>query len=550
MFNFKKLKIIKPNNSTGNSSFAGIRRGFSGGLEFSLPKGFEDFPEGDFYETKKLFFRMYKTFKKFELDMQDKELDKKQSGKDNIETNGNAYIFKDSENNDVIIYSKISLIENMLEAYRDLSMDFIEKSLGKSDKINYERLDKYLDKAIYLENNIIFIDEMDSDRHIINYQSNSLITLFCFIIRELNQELDNFIDSRVNDLADFFVEHNLSPDQSLFDEETFESTILTLKDILHEIDKSTAYKDDRYWTLFDAIESFLYGELNMETIYDDGVFWGINNFFQVWEDMCNTYAFANFSILFADSNITYMGSRVGNYYIDQTHKIYKQGDIDYPFYINFRKQKRWMRPDLVQIINSESENIFNDSIIIEIKKNPTSRTINFDVKLIDKTKEKLFKDFCANLDKAKDKGARKKNGKGTSVSFLNYFPQKLEMQKNRLLAKNQLASTSTPTKARLIDWKYMNISDFYHENPKVTRDVTKQLCYEFCLSKLKLGKSENHPIQEIESIFVLPRFSNQSNSDIYEFDDKEKLNKLLIENSIGLYFINFSSVQEAYLKYD
>ncbi|MEY4978829.1 MAG: hypothetical protein RLZZ352_1099 [Pseudomonadota bacterium] len=311
MFNFKKLKVVTAKNTGSTSSFVGIRRGLSGDLEFSLPKGFHDFPNGDFNGTKKLFFRMYKTFKRFDNDRIQKEVDKKPAGKDNIETNGKAYTFKDSEDNDVIIYSKIALIENMLEAYRDLSMDLIEKSIGKSDQIDYKKLDQYLDKAIYLENDLIFIDEMDASRYIIHYQSNSLITLFCFIIRELEKELGNFIDSRVNELANFFVDHNLSPDQSLFEEASFESTIATLKDILHDIDKTTAYKDDRYWRLFEAIESFLYGELNMETVYDDGVFWGINNFFQIWEDMCNTYAFSNFSILFADTNITYMGTRVG-----------------------------------------------------------------------------------------------------------------------------------------------------------------------------------------------------------------------------------------------
>ena len=550
MFNFKKLKLVQAGTAGSTSSFVGIRRGISGDLEFSLPKGFDKFPESNFEETKKLFFRMYKTFKYFENDMQNKELDKKKSGKDNIEINGRAYLFKDSEENDVIIYSKISLIENMLEAYKDLSMDFIEKSIGKSDQIDYKKLDQYLDKAIYLDNDIIFIDEMDADRYIVHYQPNSLINLFCFIIRELNRELDNFIDSRVNDLANLFVDYNLSPDQSLFDETTFDSTIVTLKDILHEIDKLTAYKDERYWLLFEAVESFLYGELNMENIYDDGIFWGINNFFQVWEDMCNTYAFENFSILFADTNITYMGSRVGNYSLDSHHRVYKQVDLDYPFYINFRKSKRWMRPDLVHIIHSGFENIFTNAIQIEVRKNFSNRTINFDVRLIDKTKEKLYKDFCSTLDRTKNRGARKKNGKLGTVSFLNFFPKKLEMQKNRLLTKHQLSSTSTPTKARVIDWKYMEISDFYGENSKVRSDVMKQLCYEFCLSKLKIGRSETPPIQEIESIFVIPCYANDSKSDITEILDYSPINPLIKLNKIGLYYIDFSAVQEAYLKND
>ena len=550
MFNFRKLKLVKAGAAGSNSSFVGIRRGLSGDLEFNLPKGFEKFPAGDFNETKKLFFRMYKTFRHFDNDRIQKELDKKPAGKDNIEKDGQAYIFKDSEDNDVIIYSKIALIENMLEAYQDLSMDFIEKSIGKSDQIDYKQLDKYLDKAIYLENDLIFIDEMDATRHTIHYQANSLITLFCFIIRELEKELGNFIDSRINELADFFVSQNLSPDQSLFEEASFESTITTLKDILHEINKNTAYKDDRYWRLFEAIESFLYGELNMETVHEDGTYWGVNNFFQVWEDMCNTYAFSNFFILFADTNITYMGGRVGNYNLDSHHKIYKQKDLDYPFYINFRKQKRWMRPDLVEIIHSQKESIFSTAIIIDNLRKFNNNMINFDVRLLDKSKESLYKDFCSSL--GNERGSRKKTGKNGVTSFLNYFPKKLEMHKKRLLAKNQLNSTSTPTKARIIDWKYMEITDFYDGNPKVEVDIIKQLCYEFCLSKLKLGKSDSQPIQEIQSIFVIPRFNNQeiNSSDLAEIADYTGISKSITSKKIGIYTIDFLSVQEAYLKND
>jgi len=551
MFNFKKLKVVAAENTGSTSSFVGIRRGLSGELEFNLPKGFDNFPNGDFNETKKLFFRMYKTFKHFDNDRIQKDLDRKPSGKDNIETNGKAYIFKDSEDNDVIIYSKIALIENMLEAYRDLSMDFIGKSIGKSDQIDYKKLDQYLDKAIYLENDLIFIDEMDAFRYVIHYQSNSLITLFCFIIRELEKELGNFIDSRINELANFFVDHNLSPDQSLFEEASFESTIATLKDILHEIDKTTAYKDERYWRLFEAIESFLYGELNMETVYDDGVFWGINNFFQIWEDMCNTYAFSNFSILFADTNITYMGARVGNHDLDAHHKIYKQKDLDYPFYINFRKHKRWMRPDLVEIIYSQQETIFSTAIGIERKRMFNNNMINFDVRLLDKSKESLYKDFCDSLANAAN-GSRKKLGRNGVTSFFNYFPQKLEMHKKRLLAKHQLTSTSTPTKVRIIDWKYMELADFCRHNPKVEMDVIKQLSYEFCLSKLKLGKSDNQPIQEIQSIFVLPKFNNQEDkiNDLNEITDYTDIENSIKLNKIGIYTIDFSAVQEAYIKND
>lgn len=506
MFNFKKLKLVRAGNAGSTSSFVGIRRGLTGELEFTLPKGFNNFPDGDFNATKKLFFRMYKTFKHFESDQVQTELDKKPAGKDNIETDGKAYIFKDKDDNDVIIYSKISLIENMLEAYRDLSMDFIEKSIGKSDKIDYKNLHKYLDRAIYVDENSIFIDEMDASRYVISYKQNTLLELFCFIVREIEKEFGNFIDPSVNELADFFVDQNLSPDQSLFEEDSFESTLTTLKDVLHEIDKNTAYKDGRYWHLFEAIESFLYGELNMETIHDDGVFWGISNFAQVWEDMCNVFAFKCYkdeSILFADTNVTINGKRVGNYKLDRYNTIFKQEDISYPFFIDFRNNKRWIRPDFIYRISINKQNDKHEKSLVATLKDALK--VKHDVNI-------------------------SRGGKG-----------------NASLTKRQFIKTKIHNKdiTRVFDWKYMELLDFCDGNSKVELDVTKQLCYEFCLSKLEVEPV----IREIESIFAIPCFYKQE-KDSYEIDNYSAMAKSIVSNKIKIHEINFFAVQESYIEND
>ncbi|MCI5165735.1 MAG: hypothetical protein D3903_06475 [Candidatus Electrothrix sp. GM3_4] len=111
MFNFKELKLDKREDSTSDP-FVGIRRNSKNEIEFRLPKGFENFPENDFASTKKLFFRMYRTFKKFEREHCYKvPNDKKSPQKDNIESDGNAYSFSDKEGKDVVLYSKISVID-------------------------------------------------------------------------------------------------------------------------------------------------------------------------------------------------------------------------------------------------------------------------------------------------------------------------------------------------------------------------------------------------------------------------------------------------------
>jgi hypothetical protein len=93
---------------------------------------------------------------------------------------------------------------------------------------------------------------------------------------------------------------------------------------LEDIDKVIAYKDDDYWRLYEAIENFLYGELDMESPHEDGFFWGISNFYQIWEDMCNTYAFTIFDdIIYADTNIVFNGKPVANATFGG-HKLFKK----------------------------------------------------------------------------------------------------------------------------------------------------------------------------------------------------------------------------------
>lgn len=374
MFNFKTLKLTKRCDNESTNSFVGIRRNKNGELEFRLPHGFDDFPENDFEATKNFFFKMYRTFKKFERDdWRQNNLDSHPAGKDNVETEKNGYRFKNKEDNEVVLYSKIALIENLLDVYRDLALDQMERRIGTDEKVDYSKIEHYLHRAIYLAGDVIFIDEMDLPRQTLNYEATTLIDLFCFIVTELQNELQQDTEPRVQELAHRFSEKHLNHEESLFNEETFETTICTLKNVLDDIDKRTAYKDEDYWRLFEAIELFLYGELDMEQPDENGIYWGINNFSSVWEDMCATWAFAiyyseneflngkftNFRsenvIFYADTNIVFNNKRVANSKSAGYFPIYKKDYFDAPFFIQFRHKKRWMRPDLMTAYTPREE---------------------------------------------------------------------------------------------------------------------------------------------------------------------------------------------------
>ena len=165
---------------------------------------------------------------------------------------------------------------------------------------------------------------MDLPRPMITYESTDIINLYCFILDEIIQQLQEDVPDHVYGrsqdiqfLSQRFRDNYLTINHSLFDQETFEETITLCKEALDNIDRNTHYKDADYWGLYEAIEIFLYGGLNPDL--DDGDFWGIQGeqgFDYVWEDMCQIYFFKkNFNpisndfnnICFADTDIPIEG---------------------------------------------------------------------------------------------------------------------------------------------------------------------------------------------------------------------------------------------------
>jgi hypothetical protein len=336
----------------------------------------------------------------------------------------------------------------------------------------------------------------------------------------------------VQELAHRFSEQHLSHEESLFNEETFETTIRTLKGVLDDIDKRTAYKDEDYWRLYDAIETFLYGELDMEKPDELGTFWGISNFSSVWEDMCATWAFANYKdlIVYADTNIIFKGKRIANAKSANYFPIYKKEDFDDPFFIEFRGKKRWMRPDLVMQTKNKCS-IFDNQIKIIIKKDRGS-TVDFKVVLVDKTISKIYKLFCLNLKQVK--GTMRLIGEN---EFRNYSKLELEKQQDLLLKQANTKATSP----LLYDWKYIDFNFLVSYNKKIQLDVIKQLSYEFVLQEEKSSSN---------SLFAMPYFGNKK---LLSFDDIENHLTVLariLESTILPQFLNFSDVQQIYLTDD
>lgn len=333
MINFSELKLVKKKED----NFVGIRKSQSGdGFEFCLPNGFENFPEKDFDQVRDLFFKMYRTFRKFERDnARTNRLKinepKSQREQDQTTRSSGGISIQTEDGEPCVLYSKLRMIERILEAYDDLTINSVQKKVRRSEEIDYSQIHKYLNRAIYLDNHVIHVEAMDLPRPIVRYQSTDIVNLYCYILDEIVKQFDDDVPDNIQahnqDICFFaqrFKDDYLTTNQSIFDKDTFAETINILKDALDNIDKNTYYKDADYWGLYEAIETFLYGELNPDQ--NDGDFWGIQGFSLVWEDMCHTYFFRNHfdQIRFADTDILLKGksnhvrqgeekNRVGNW---------------------------------------------------------------------------------------------------------------------------------------------------------------------------------------------------------------------------------------------
>lgn len=569
MFNFNELTVVQPNEpNCYRGSFVGIHKDkYLEKMVFTLPKGFENF-ETSYDSVKKLFFAMYRTFEKFRQN-QERYLDKDERDKDNtqVKDNKGAYIFTDEDNNETILYSKIDLIDNIFKTYQELEIESLIQELGLVEEVNYSKIENYLDKGIYLNNNAIFIDQMVGSRNIVRGVPSELIELFCYIYKELANELEQEISEQIKEIAFNFSYKYLSPEQGLFDEYSFDTTIHILKDCLDNIHKITAYKNYQYWDIYEAVEHFLYGSLEFDKESQQG-FWGVNNFSYIWEEMCN-YMVANhkdYKILYCDSKLPlndYKPNLTKEYvWIDKT--IIPNN----PFHLDFNGFKRWIRPDIITkpIIDKQfQENPLTaatDKKILLIRSNPVHSMLSFGVNHINveislnkntykqsssniiQVSEKIFELFASqfsNLYRNKNtqygslKGYKYAPKDKYSFSVINIPKDKFDEIYNDILNRWKENRQQEQEIVFVIDWKYYSHKIFsnlnYRSDNRVNASIIKSLAYEFCLSQII--------DMPIHNQFCIP-FYDVSASDVI-IDGRN------LDCNIDLIRMNFIKIQEIYL---
>lgn len=575
MFNFNELAIVQPNEpNCYRGSFVGIRQDkYLGKMAFTVPKGFEDF-EVNYENVKNLFFSMYRTFDKFlETAKKNENLDDKPTGKDNtqIDNHRGAYIFTDEDNNETILYSKIDLIDSIFQLYKEMEIESLIQELGLVEDIDYSKIDRYLDKGIYLDNHAIFIENMVGYRNIVRGVPSELIEIFCYIYHELANELNQEVSESIKEISFNFSYKCLSPEQSLFSEYSFESTMNTLKDCLDNIHKMTAYKNGQYWDIYEAVEHFLYGSLEFDKDSSQG-FWGINNFSYIWEEMCNyMVAVSNeYKILYCDTKLPL--NQYKDHLLKQNRIWIDKNEIENVFHIDLHGYKRWLRPDIITrpvIANDYNENPLDSVIkgekkILSIKSHEVksrlsfgTNNINIDFSLnvnrevnanqnseIIKKGEEIFNRFSnyfSNLYRIKGVAHGSLKGyqyipKGKySFSVKNLSKDKYDEIYQKIFNSYENNNIENENRTYITDWKYYFESDFekidYRNNDRINISIIKSLAYEFCLQQ-----ALDIPIN---SQFAIPFYDFNCNDIVIDLK--------MLDCTIELVKMNFLKIQEIYL---
>jgi hypothetical protein len=290
MINFHTLHV-KVNEKY---SFVGIQKLHNQAV-FFLPKGFIINSFATYDSKRDLFFLFYRVLSKFKNICYQKNYQKTDI---HIRTQDRDGVIRSSastqsirlpdttENEEIILYSKLDFIDSILSVYDEPKILSLAYRLGRSEKTNYSKLHLYLHRAVYLDNGAVHIDNMASPRLEVHFESTDIIAMYCYILIEVKQQLNEEVSSELAVIAEKFQHKYIGAEYSLFNEEYSSQVVDILKDTLQLIDRNTPLKDADFWYFYDAIELFLHGELSK---VNDGEIWGINNFHQVWESMCLTY---------------------------------------------------------------------------------------------------------------------------------------------------------------------------------------------------------------------------------------------------------------------
>ena len=338
-----------------------------GQLKFYLPHGFDEFNSQSFSDVKSVFFLLYKTLRKLERDNLSSASDR-----DGARQADGGFRLTLSDEEPFVLYSRLKTIDAILDKYDDTTIVSLTRHLALNEDIDYSKFERIAEYAKYTSNHTPVFDRVPNYTRHLGYSTTDLVSMYCFILMEIKEQMKEMegIREEIKTLARAFRRKFLTDKSHLFSSTGYSTTIRLLKDALEIIDKHTPYKGDDYWDYFEALEAFLYFEPSFGQ--GGGIFWGVSNFWSVWEDICHSYAFTQYtdSVMFAD-----VDTEDGQNLQGLPKRVFVADNFVNPFYSNL--EGKWLIPDLVVLDSidvgahgdlQQSLNQFFEKYMLQVRK--------------------------------------------------------------------------------------------------------------------------------------------------------------------------------------
>lgn len=290
MFDFSSLEPVSGND---RYSFVGISDG-----KLRLPTGCDAWvdlingtpdAEAKFLAVREAFLCLFKILRKFRSTRYT-ELKNDRDSAQKGQNGGREILYVLDNVGEVIFYHHLEFLDSILDSHNDLSILSLAQRIGRSERINYEKMHKHLDRAHFMNDDTFIVNEMLLPRNELVFEPLEMVQLYCFVLFEVRKLLgDEYtVTSDIRVLAEQFFERHLAAGDSLFSFDSWARTRSILRERLEIIDANTTYKDDTYHDLYNALERFLWGCSSPDT---KGHQWGISAFAPVWESMCLGYVY-------------------------------------------------------------------------------------------------------------------------------------------------------------------------------------------------------------------------------------------------------------------
>lgn len=286
MLDFAKLIAVSGDDASERYSFVGIS-----GNQLRLPKGCASLAmlinetsdaELKFVTARSIFvtlFSVLQIYRQTKAKPLTTDRDSAQEG----DAGGRELLGRNGEE-DVFYYRHLSFLDGILDSFDERGILSLVQRQARQPVFAHQRIDRNLERATYQDDTAI-IDDASIPRSQAMVDPVEIVQLYCYVIGE-TKELLGQRDSLAADirvLGDQFAEHHLAAGDGLFEPKSWNYVRSMLLERLEVIDQNTAFKDDDYHILYDALFAFLDGQSDRAS---DGPIWGISTFAPVWEDVC------------------------------------------------------------------------------------------------------------------------------------------------------------------------------------------------------------------------------------------------------------------------